>query len=114
MIESPINVPVSSLKCTAACYSHCTLQWFRTTDEDSATNATELSTTDEHWQSAYNISYPLYTYQERKNYDKTEVHSALAIYKFTTAYAGTYFCRAVEGTFTVESKRIELRVWTTG
>lgn len=114
-IVSPINIPVNSLKCIAACYSHCSLLWFRTTDEDSATNATELSVTNEHWQSTYGISYSLYTYvyQERNN-GQTEVHSTLAIYKFAPAYAGTYFCRAVEGAASAESKRIELQVQRTG
>ena len=108
-----MNIPVSSLKCTAVCRLHCSVYWFRTTDADSATNATALSVTNKHWWSTYGISYSLYTNLERKN-GETEVHSALVIYKFTAAYAGTYFCRAVEGAALVESQHIELRALRTG
>lgn len=111
---SPLNIPVSSLKCTAVCRSNCTVHWFRTTGADSATNATAFPATSKYWRSVYGISYSLYTNFERKN-GETEVHTTLVIYKFTASHAGTYFCRAVGGdsksqeSKIVESKHIELR-----
>ena len=114
---SPLNIPVSSLKCTAVCPSNCTVHWFRTTGADSVANATALPVTSKYWRSAYGTSYSLYTNLDRKN-GETEVRATLIIYKFTAAYVGTYFCRAVEDhpnkSKMVESKRIELRVFGGG